>query len=133
MKKTVIGLAILGIAISSFGKGIAREDLEKDPISKGKMLAKRCSWCHDINRTLIAPPFKVILEKYKNIPEDTLKKQFFNAIKDGSKGKWNNWLKKHARVKFKNVENMYMPPQKPYFTDEEIKLIVNWLLSLKKK
>ncbi len=104
----------------------------ENQILLGKKLAKRCSWCHDIKRTLIAPPFNVILERYKNTPNSTLKKQFFDVIKNGSKGKWTEWMKKNVKVKLEGVENMYMPPQKPYYSDDEIKLIVNWLLSLKK-
>ena len=133
MRRFLIGLAILSVSVCSFGEPIDKGDIEKNPILKGKILAKRCAWCHDINRTLVAPPFKVILYRYKDIPDDTLKKQFFISIKDGSKGKWNKWLKENASVKLQNVENMYMPPQKPYYTDDDIKLIVDWLLSLRKK
>ncbi len=130
MKKAVISLLLLVVMINSYG--ITREDAEKNPILKGKLLAKRCAWCHDVNRTLIAPPFKVILKKYSNVSEETLKKRFFNVIKNGSKGKWTEWIKKNVKVKMGEVDQMYMPPQKPYYNDEEINLIVNWLLSLKK-
>ncbi|WP_456464246.1 c-type cytochrome [Persephonella sp.] len=132
MKKFIISIltGILAFTLSSFA--LTREEIEKNPILKGKMLAKRCSWCHDIKKTIVAPPFKVILERYRDVPEETLKKQFFEAIKNGSKGKWHNWLKNHVQTKLGRGDVMYMPPQKPYYTDEEIKLIINWLLTLKK-
>ncbi len=131
--KKIIFLALTGVlALTLSSGGVTREEIEKNPILKGKMLAKRCSWCHDINKTIVAPPFKVILKRYKDIPEETLKKQFFDAIKNGSKGKWHDWLEGHVQTRLGKGDVMYMPPQKPYYTDEEIKLIVNWLLTLKK-
>ena len=104
-----------------------------NPLKKGKELAKHCAWCHDVKRNLIAPSFMVILDKYKNVPDKELKEIFFNSIKNGSKGKWNKWIEENIQTKLGKPENMYMPAQKPYFNDEEIKLIVDWLLSLRKK
>ncbi len=76
------------------------------------------------------------IEKFardKNVPDDTLKKQFAEVIKNGSKGKWTKWMKEHIKAKkLGSVEAMYMPPQRPYYNDKEIELIVNWLLSLRK-
>ncbi|SNZ08647.1 Cytochrome c551/c552 [Persephonella hydrogeniphila] len=132
MKKLIIILLGITFSFNTYAGGISLEDVNKDPILKGKFLAKHCSWCHDINKKLVAPPFKVILERYKNVPEETLKKQFFEAIKNGSRGKWADWMKKNLKIKMGKLDEMYMPPQKPYYNDEEIKLIVNWLLSLKK-
>ncbi|WP_457626492.1 c-type cytochrome [Persephonella sp.] len=132
MKKILTGIIAVVFVTCATSNALTREEIEKNPILKGKFLAKRCSWCHDINRPLIAPPFKTILERYKDIPESTLKKQFFNVIKNGSKGKWTEWLKKNVKTKMGQPDAMYMPPQKPYYSDEEIKLIVNWLMSLRK-
>ena len=132
--KKILTAAVLAIVVTtSVSNALTREDIEKDPILKGKMLAKRCAWCHDINRIVIAPPFKTILERYKNVPENTLKKQFAEVIKNGSKGRWIDWMKEHIKAKkLGSVEAMYMPPQRPYYNDKEIELIVNWLLSLRK-
>jgi len=130
----VIFIMMLGavLSLNAFADGITVEDTKKDPILRGKFLAKHCAWCHDINKKLVAPPFKVILERYKDVPEETLKKQFFDSIKNGSKGKWSDWMKKNLKIKMGKLSEMYMPPQKPYYSDEEIKLIVNWLMSLRK-
>ncbi len=133
MKKILTAVVLAIAATISVSNALTREEIEKDPILKGKMLAKRCSWCHDINRTLIAPSFKEILKRYKDVPEETLKKQFADAIKNGSKGKWTNWMKEHIKArKIGSIEAMYMPPQRPYYNDKEIELIVKWLLSLRK-
>ena len=133
MKKLFTAVIISSIAFVSASNAITRGEIEENPLLMGKMLAKRCAWCHDINRIVIAPPFKTILERYKNVPDDTLKKQFAEVIKNGSKGKWTKWMKEHIKAKkLGNVEAMYMPPQKPYYNDKEIELIVNWLLSLRK-
>ncbi len=130
MKKAVLILSMI-ISFNAFG-GITQEEIDENPILKGKMLAKKCSWCHDINKNLVAPPFRVILERYKDIPEDNLRKQFFLVIKNGSKGKWKEWMKENLKVKMGRLDSMYMPPQKEYYNDEEINLILDWLLSLRK-
>ena len=133
MKKILTAAVLAIVATTSVSNALTREEIEKDPILKGKMLAKRCAWCHDINRIVIAPPFKTILERYKDVPENTLKKQFAEVIKNGSKGRWTDWMKDHIKAKkLGSVEAMYMPPQRPYYNDKEIELIVNWLLSLRK-
>ncbi|WP_456403031.1 c-type cytochrome [Persephonella sp.] len=89
-------------------------------IKTGKQLARSCTWCHDTKRELLAPSFRDIALRYKELPEGEAKEILFNSIKDGSKGKWEKWEKK----------GVYMPPQKPYFSDEQIKQIVEWILSL---
>ncbi len=132
MKKLLTSFVVVGV-FSSIGYGITREDLEKDPILKGKMLAKRCAWCHDINRDLLAPSFNTIIERYKSLPENQFKNMVIKAIKDGSKGKWTKWMSKHIRTKLGKPEDMYMPSQKPYYNEKEMKLIAEWLFSLKEE
>ncbi|MDQ7056227.1 MAG: ABC transporter permease subunit [Persephonella sp.] len=130
MKKRIFVIT-MAISFSASG-GITQEEIDSNPILKGKMLAKKCSWCHDINKNLVAPPFKVILERYKSVPENTLRKQFFEVIKNGSKGRWKEWMKENLKIKMGRLDSMYMPPQKEYYNDEEINLILDWLFSLKK-
>ena len=132
MKRFIFAVLTGVMAFTFSSDALTKGEIEKNPILKGKMLAKRCSWCHDVNKTIVAPPFKVILDRYKDLPDKTLKKQFFESIKNGSKGKWHKWLKDHVQTKLGRGDVMYMPPQKPYYTDEEIKLIINWLLTLRK-
>lgn len=132
MKKLLMVFVVAGV-FSNISYGISGEELEKNPLLKGKMLAKRCAWCHDIKRDLLAPSFNAIIERYKNLPDNQFKNIVVKAIKDGSKGKWTNWMKKHIRTKLGKPEDMYMPSQKPYYNEKEIKLIANWFLSLRKK
>ncbi|NPA16349.1 c-type cytochrome [Persephonella sp.] len=132
MKKIIAGMMLSAVISGVYAGGITGEDLKKDPILEGKLIAKHCAWCHDVKKKLIAPPFKVIMERYKDVPEDTLRKQLFQSIKYGSKGKWAQWMKENLKVKMGKLDTMYMPAQKPYYTDEEIRKIINWLLTLKK-
>ncbi len=120
----------LSIMLLFYGGAVAQE---KADITKGKHLAKRCAWCHDTKRTLLAPSFYTILERYRDIPENQLKELIIKAVKDGSKGKWTKWMEKNIKTKLGKVEDMYMPSQRPYFTDREIKLIADWILSLRKE
>ncbi len=129
MKKTIYSI-LAGSLLFSFS--YAKEN-SIDPITKGKRLARHCAWCHDVKRNIIAPSFMVILERYKDVPDEELRKIFFKSIKEGSKGKWNKWIEENIQTKMGKPEDMYMPAQKPYFNDKEINLIVDWLLSLRKK
>ncbi|NPA12705.1 MAG: cytochrome c [Aquificae bacterium] len=132
MRKVILPLLVS--CVVAYAGGISIEDTKKDPILRGKFLAKHCAWCHDIEKNLLAPPFKVIMERYKNVPDEVLKEQLFNSIKNGSEGKWAKWMKENLRFKMgKPQRNLYMPAQKPFYTDEEIRLIIDWLLTLKKQ
>ncbi len=126
MKKAII-LLLAGIFF------VENSFSAEESIKKGKMLAKRCAWCHDINRPLLAPPFRVILNRYKNISDADLKNRIVDVIKNGSKGRWKKWMVKHIKIKMGKVDDVYMPSQKPYFTDKEMKLIAEWLVSLRKE
>ncbi len=132
MKKFLLGFMIIGV-FSNLSYGITGKDIEKNPTLKGKMLAKRCAWCHDLDRNLLAPSFKVILKRYKELPDEKFKTIVIKAIKNGSKGKWTKWMKENIRTKLGKPEDMYMPSQKPYYNEKEIELIANWFLSLRKK
>ncbi len=73
---------------------------------------KGCPYCHDMRRDLLGPSFYKISERYSEKDKDKLVK----SILEGSMGKWG--------------ENS-MPPQK--VTEEEARMIVDWILNLKKK
>ena len=73
---------------------------------------KGCPYCHDMRRDLLGPSFYKISERYSEKDKDKLVK----SILEGSAGRWG--------------ENS-MPPQK--VTEEEARMIVDWILNLKKK
>ncbi|ACO03952.1 MAG TPA: hypothetical protein DEP48_00340 [Persephonella sp.] len=109
-------VAIFTFIMSGF---LISASAEIDVLKTGKQLARPCTWCHDTKRELIAPSFKEIADRYRDIPD--ARKILFNSIKEGSKGRWKKWFEK----------GMYMPPQKPYYSDKQIDMIVEWILSLK--
>ncbi|WP_457642595.1 c-type cytochrome [Persephonella sp.] len=112
-KAVVVGL------VSVFIGSVVHANETTDPVVTGKRLAKHCAWCHDTNREILAPSFKEIMKRYSEVPD--ARKILFKSIKEGSKGKWKKWSEK----------GLYMPPQKPYFSDDEINMIIDWLMTLK--
>jgi len=76
---------------------------------------QRCNNCHDIEKDKIAPSFKMIANRY-NIKD---REMLLKSIKEGTKGKWKN--KKLPMPPFKNM------------SDEDIKVMVDWILKLKNK
>ncbi len=71
---------------------------------------KGCPYCHDMRRQLLGPSFLDISKRYTERDRDKLVK----SILEGSRGKWGD---------------NSMPPQK--LTEEEARLIVEWILNLK--
>lgn len=71
---------------------------------------KGCPYCHDMRRKLLGPSFYSISERYRE--ED--REKLIESLLKGSNGKWGDSA---------------MPPQK--LTDEEARIIVEWILRLK--
>ena len=83
--------------------------------SAGEALAKSsgCLACHTTDKKLIGPSYKDVADKYrgnKGAEADLIKK-----VKNGSKGVWGD---------------IPMTPN-PHVKDEDIKTIVQWILSIK--
>jgi cytochrome c len=75
--------------------------------------ASGCTVCHSVDKKLIGPGYKDVAAKYrgnKAAEADLIKK-----VKGGSKGIWGD---------------IQMPPN-AHVKDEDIKTIVQWILSLK--
>ncbi|MDX8398828.1 MAG: c-type cytochrome [Gallionellaceae bacterium] len=72
-----------------------------------------CIMCHDIESKVNGPSFKAIAAKYKgdNGAQAILEKK----VRSGGSGVWYNM----------------MPPTPTWVSDEEIKSMVEWVLSLK--
>ncbi|WP_461828951.1 c-type cytochrome [Aquifex sp.] len=85
---------------------------------------KGCYSCHDLEKSKVGPPYKVIAKEYKGKPNalETLAK----SITNGSVGKWQGLAKKYG-IK---VTAFYMPRQN--VSPEEAKKIAEWILSLEK-
>lgn len=70
-----------------------------------------CMACHGVTNKLVGPSFVQIAEKYKG--DGSAEKNLHNKIKNGSSGTWGA---------------APMPPQS-HVKDEDIKNLVNWILS----
>lgn len=88
--------------------------LSQMPIQERVFEQQRCINCHDIDKNKVAPSFKNIANRY-NLED---KNNLIKSIKEGSKGKWNEF-------------QLIMPPFKK-MNNEDINGIVDWILQLKK-
>jgi cytochrome c len=108
MKTTLILCAAAAAAV--FGVGAHAADAKA-----GEALAKSsgCLACHSADKKLIGPGYKEIADKYrgnKGAETDLAKK-----VKEGSKGVWGD-----------------IPmPANAHVKDEDIRAIVQWILSIK--
>jgi len=82
----------------------------------GEALAKnnKCTSCHDVDKKKVGPAFKEIAAKYKDDKgaQATLEKK----VRSGGGGVWGK---------------MPMPATAKSVSDDDIKVIVQWVLSLK--
>ena len=107
--KTILILCAAATA-AVFGAGAHAADAKA-----GEALAKSsgCLACHTVDKKLIGPGYKEIADKYrgnKGAEADLVKK-----VKDGSKGVWGD-----------------IPmPANAHVKDEDIRAIVQWMLSIK--
>ena len=79
-----------------------------------KALAEKnlCLSCHKVEEKLLGPSLRDVANKYKGVPQAEAK--LITSIKKGGKGVWGT---------------VPMPPVKDV-ADEELKMIVAWILSL---
>ena len=75
--------------------------------------ASGCMTCHAIDKKIIGPSYKEVAAKYRN--DKSAEAALFKKVKAGSKGVW-------------GVTPM---PPNAHVKDEDIKTIVQWILSLK--
>ena len=85
------------------------------PASANEKLAASsgCTSCHAVDKKLIGPSFKDIAAKYKG--NKAAEADLVKKVKGGSKGVWGD---------------MPMPPN-AHVKDEDVKSIVQWVLSQK--
>ena len=108
MKITMILCA--AAAAAAFGAGAHAADAKA-----GEALAKTsgCLACHTVDKKLIGPSYKDIADKYRG--NKAAEADLVAKVKNGSKGVWGDIpMTANAHVK-----------------DEDIRAIVQWVLSLK--
>lgn len=76
-------------------------------------LSSGCMTCHAMDRKAIGPGYKEIAAKYRN--EKGAEAKMIQKVKSGGSGVWGQ---------------APMPPN-PHVKDDDIKAIVQWILSLK--
>lgn len=81
----------------------------------GEALAKanNCLLCHSVSKAVMGPAYKDVAKKYKGDKE--AEARLIAKVKAGGSGVWGT---------------MAMPPNSPQVKDEDIKIIVKWVLSL---
>lgn len=81
----------------------------------GEVLAKNngCFACHTVDKKVVGPAYKDVAAKYRN--DKGAEANLIKKVKAGGKGVWGDML---------------MPPN-AHIKDEDIKSMVQWILSLK--
>jgi len=81
----------------------------------GKALAKKdgCFTCHSVDKKVVGPAYKEVAAKYKG--DKSAEAKLVEKVKKGGSGVWGQ---------------IPMPPNSPQVKDEDIKTIVQWILSL---
>ena len=103
MKRT-LSACVAAIALTLTGAAHANEKLAQ---------ASGCMTCHAIDKKVIGPSYKDVAAKYRNTQGADA--DLFKKVKGGSKGVWGP---------------IPMPPT-AHVKDENVKAIVQWILSLK--
>lgn len=100
--------------VAAVGLMLALSAQAADP-KAGEALAKSsgCVACHQIDKKVIGPGFREVAAKYKN--DKSAEANLIKKVKTGGKGVWGD---------------MAMPPN-THVKDDDIKSIVQWILSLK--
>lgn len=72
-----------------------------------------CLMCHSVDKKILGPAYKDVAAKYKG--DKTAEAKLIQKVKAGGSGAWGD---------------MPMPPNSPQVKDEDIKTLVQWILSM---
>lgn len=83
--------------------------------SNAEALAQKsnCLMCHSVDKKILGPAYKDVAAKYKG--DKSAEAKLIQKVKAGGSGAWGD---------------MPMPPNSPQVKDEDIKTLVQWILSL---
>ncbi len=79
-----------------------------------------CWACHRVERGVVGPGWRAVSERYKDDPN--AREWLLYKIKNGGKGNWT-----------KTTSDAFMPPYSPRVSDEHIKQLIEFILSLEKE
>jgi cytochrome c len=101
--KTLLATALLAMTASAIASSGAEALAQKSG----------CLLCHGVDKKVVGPAYKEVAAKYKG--DKTAEAKLIQKVKTGGSGAWGE---------------MPMPPNSPQVKDEDIKTIVQWVLSL---
>ena len=109
MKALILGNALLAAGLFVSAGAYAAVDA-----TAAQALAQKsaCMTCHAMDKKVVGPGYKDVSAKYKG--DKTAEAKLIKKVKDGGAGVWGN---------------IPMPPN-PQVKEEDIKTIVQWILSL---
>lgn len=106
--KTLLATALLATALLAMtASAIAGSGAEALAQKSG------CLLCHGVDKKIVGPAYKDVAAKYKG--DKTAEAKLIQKVKTGGSGAWGE---------------MPMPPNSPQVKDDDIKTIVQWVLSL---
>lgn len=104
---TKLKVLIAGVLLASTTASMAATNAEA--------LAQKsnCLMCHSVDKKILGPAYKDVAAKYKG--DKTAEARLIQKVKAGGSGAWGD---------------MPMPPNSPQVKDDDIKTLVQWILSL---
>ncbi len=103
LSKTLLATAFLAATASAIAGSGAEALAQKSG----------CLLCHSVDKKVLGPAYKDVAAKYKG--DKTAEAKLIQKVKAGGSGAWGD---------------MPMPPNSPQVKDEDIKTLVQWVLSL---
>jgi cytochrome c len=104
---TKLNLLIAGVLFATATAGMAA------PNAEALAQKSNCLMCHSVDKKILGPAYKDVAAKYKG--DKSAEARLIQKVKAGGSGAWGD---------------MPMPPNSPQVKDEDIKTLVQWILSL---
>jgi cytochrome c len=109
MKLHLIMGLLCGVALASASVNV----LADAPAAAELAKKDGCLLCHAVDKKVVGPAYKEVAAKYKG--DKSMEAKLIEKVKKGGSGVWGQ---------------IPMPPNSPQVKDEDIKTIVQWILSL---
>lgn len=104
---TKLNMLIAGVLLASTTASMAA------PNAEALAQKSNCLMCHSVDKKILGPAYKDVAAKYKG--DKTAEARLIQKVKTGGSGAWGD---------------MPMPPNSPQVKDDDIKTLVQWILSL---
>jgi cytochrome c len=114
MKMRWIGTSLAMLLTAAPGL-VAQERASLPPADLAKQAG--CFECHSVDRKVVGPAYADVAARYQG--DTGARQRLIETVKKGGKGNWTSITR-----------GVPMPPHSPRLTDEEISLLVTWILGL---